>query len=842
VQKPGESNSRTLSFRCRSLSTKKGKEGSTASDQSENRASSVSPEKYLFPLPCGNGNWSYEHLEATNSKVAELNSLSVLQLEAELKINNRPYSQASKKTLVEQCLFGRAYGRLPRCRFCHSFLSFHENNRIFSCNGSVDSSNCKRYLCPFTLALNVANCELWEPLFCGSANKVCEPCDFYLKFSIRGGLWKIKEEGSKPFHSLYCREKPFVTTVVATNQLENRVKLQESGNLSERSVRDSALLNDLGDGSRSTVRRSLEIVKKEKLDLPREEGYRKIIPWSIAFCKANPGTVCEILMKLRDGNLKRYRVRFEAMSPVEDPTFLSGSGLHGHVDVSYDQSAVQKQIEELEQNVAGLSSALNMKFLLRRRNLLTDPTLSINMREARLAALDEEKYLEEIELTSTLTEEIRLLKSLQQEAPSAASADQTAGEGFGDLNDVEEFISAEEAGTIIAICFVFKPCVDIWKNVGKNIFYIDGCHMKDGRTGTGEKGQLIQCVIEDTLDRIYNLGVCYCFSESAANITFLVDAITDAGVPVDKLGNIIMTDRSSASDKVDNEKWKAARPRKCEEHIIRNINQKYGMKVHDSMRSAIMNCFRALTKADFDTKFAILRQDHPKAYDYLSKIDLNVWASYTFVAENIPTFGRSNNNPAESQNHRDLTARALKSPLEAFLQIINHLSSVLALRQKEVMHMGNSFLAPAILGRFKASMTEASRSLMLSVSDANRGIFQARGVHNQSVLSFTTIECHTLTCSCGKWQDKRRPCFHAAAAASSFSSTFSDDCVYRTWFDKRYRVESYRAAFQTSLTVPSPEVIESAKFEFELPGGNQLKKKAGRPSLEKRIPSAGQTH
>ena len=133
--------------------------------------------------------------------------------------------------------------------------------------------------------------------------------------------------------------------------------------------------------------------------------------------------------------------------------------------------------------------------------------------------------------------------------------DPSQGEEEPTLENFEDYIPALvdmsfNGGTVTAICITYGPVVEIAKHVGRNVFAMDGVPHEDGKRAKGEKAQLLTCVIEDSLGRIYPLSQCYCFSENATNLGLMVRCTSLAGFEINQRKHVVMSDRSKASFKM----------------------------------------------------------------------------------------------------------------------------------------------------------------------------------------------------------------------------------------------------------------------------------------------------
>ena len=404
-----------------------------------------------------------------------------------------------------------------------------------------------------------------------------------------------------------------------------------------------------------------------------------------------------------------------------------------------------------------------------------------------------------------------------------------------------------EGGKVQAICVAFGPSVRIAKHVGKNIFCIDGAHMKDGKhLGVGEKGQLLLCQIEDSLDRIYPLAICYCYHEDAANFVFLADTVKRAGLELDNPKHTVMSDRSKASFKLQKVRLPETRLRNCSEHIIRNIQQRIKRRLKEFETARIRDCFRALHEYEFVQAMKSLSETSPRAYEYLNKIDNKTWAAFTFLSKGLRTFGRITNNTVESENSRLLSARRMKSLLEVFVLLFQQYGHTLAKRQIEIRqyNVQNVIVSRALqtVQNLRASavgFTVKCQSFEYPIYE----VVDKLTPDGQGVLSAIRVDLVERKCDCGIWQDRGAPCVHALAVKLHLEKTsepikFSEFANF--WFDPIYRVSSYRHAFETSFLTPTPALIFPSEYDMITPRDEIVNKKPGRKPNEKRMLSVGE--
>ena len=870
VQKEG-ANSRNFTLICRSLTPYGGKvvkEEATGRDISDitnlfsfpsnSQPEDEAEEDYspvgacIVPRRDNFGVWRNAYLDENDDKVVRLRALRAVDLSDYLRKNGQPCQIIHKQTMIEACLFGEIHGALPKCNSCMGFLGWSKLNEVFVCRGYFDKKTLQAFSCPITRS-DVSFGQWISP----EVDVTVGPCEFLMKFSLRKNAWHYDERGSVPHHSVTCFEMSRITTAIAKNCMQENALFTKTGDLNQ-SVTSLMEKSNLTSASRATVARAVDAIKEKAFEEPRKEGKKQLFAFLAQTCQENPGTVCRVLVE--KGGKQQF---FQLASFQGGKVAISDSDSFSCPTIDASEIGVggiiQKQdliiqLNSLRRDQEILLSSLDLLQKRDERNTASKAQAMIDNADVRHALILEANKRWQADREAIDLEFGQKIQALEHAIAAAECEDEQENDDGVHIsfvssadNGMETDPLEFEGGKVLAICVAFGPSVTIAKHVGKNIFCIDGTHMKDGKhLGIGEKGQLLICEIEDSLDRIYPLAVCYCYHEDTANYVFLVDTIKCAGLELNQPKHVVMSDRSKASFKLQKVRLPAARLRNCSEHIIRNIQKRIKRRLSEFEKAQIRDCFRALHEYEFLQAMKTLSGTNNRAYEYLDKIDHKTWAAFTFLSKGIRTFGRSTNNTAESENSRSLWARRMKSLLEVFVQLFRQYGNTLAERQAEIRNYNRAHIVVHKALEQAQNLRSAAASFKVQCQSLEYPIYEVSDkstAEGQGVLSVTRVDLVERKCDCGVWQDAGAPCVHALAVKLHLEKT-SQPIVFpefaNYWFDPIYRVASYNTAFQVSFLTPNPKLIIPSEHEMTIPRDEIVNKKRGRKSTEKRMTSTGE--
>ena len=785
--------------------------------------------------------------------MVRLKALKVVDLADYLRKNGQPCQVIHKQAMIEACLFGEVHGSLPKCNSCMGFLGWSRSIEAFVCRGYFDRKIEQAFACPTTL-MNV-NLGRWiapEP------DVETSSCEFVMKFSFRKEAWHYDESGSVPHHSMTCFETSRVTSDIAKKCMQGNALFTKNGDLNQ-SVTSLMEKSKLTGASRATVIRAVNAIKDEAFEEPRKVGRKQLFGFLAETCQQNPGTVCRVLIE--NGGKQQF---FELASSTGGKIAISHSDFfscsiytekldtssEGTVEEMMPKDELQTQLNNLRREQELHLRSFDVMKKREERHLTSVAETRLSEGDVREALIEEASKRWQADRKSIEDEFSEKIQAVQQALDAADwnEDDEAAAISFVPPTDDEKEEPLEfEGGKVLAICVAFGPSVSIARHVGKNIFCIDGAHMKDGKhLGIGEKGQLLLCEIEDSLSRIYPLALCYCYHEDTANFVFLADTVKQAGLELNNPKYTLMSDRSKASFKLQKVRLPEVRMRNCAEHIIRNIQHRIKRKLKEFEKEQIRGCFRALHEYDFLQAMKSLSEINNRAYEYLNNIDKKTWAAYTFLSKGLRTFGRTTNNTVESENSRLVWARRMKSLLEMFTLFFRQYGNILATRQAEIrQYNSQTIVVPSVLDRAQdlraaaASFSVKCQSLEYPIYE----VFNKLTPEGQGVLSATRVDLVERKCDCGIWQDKGAPCVHAVAVKLHVDKTprpisFTEFANF--WFDPIYRVSSYRSAFETSFLTPTAALIVPSQYEITIARDEIVNNKPGRKSTEKRLVSVGE--
>lgn len=397
------------------------------------------------------------------------------------------------------------------------------------------------------------------------------------------------------------------------------------------------------------------------------------------------------------------------------------------------------------------------------------------------------------------------------------------------------------------------------RTIAANVFCIDGCHVKDGETSPGAKGQILHISTMDGFNKDVLLGFCYCFGETTANFSLIVKLLASQQLCLNMKKNVIMSDRSMAAFSLLARVLPLARHRFCIEHIIRNMRASLKADFLETAVPLVRDAAKALTLKGFEEKMAILDRDHPSVFSYLTDLGDDYWASYTFARDNVATHGIVNNNPAERTGWANMLARHEKSFLGILIEVCHKVAEQNVARQRllktqldEYPGMPYVFIHAENITKEKA---EALKYFVEKVDDSPepdgstplaplRGKFLVTHTNEKgSALGGRHVYLHEQRCECGEWGDQRYPCRHAWAALNTLRNV-STGAFNSVAYGSKIRVEIFKGVGNAeAFHVPRPETLASGSTTYVRPGreSNPARKpRVGRPSKEARIASVGE--
>ncbi|MGL4341574.1 MAG: hypothetical protein ACRCSZ_04030 [Lactococcus lactis] len=326
-----------------------------------------------------------------------------------------------------------------------------------------------------------------------------------------------------------------------------------------------------------------------------------------------------------------------------------------------------------------------------------------------------------------------------------------------------------------------------------------------------------------------------CYSESAANFALGADAAQSAGVCFNDAGMIINSDRSQASFSLLQRVLPKSRLRNCEEHIIRNISNDV-KDLNEEVISIVRNCFRAKFERHFKEYLGLLQIKNQKAFDYLSKINVRHYATYTYIEDKLRTYSETNNNPAESEAARLLSVRKMSTELEMIVGYLDIFSNCIVTRQEELRSAGHFLNSKA--DEIIQNNILRCRSYSAVVCDANYQIYKVYYGNPGTNLEFKVVDLRKKTWTCGFWQDLGVPCVHPWACIPL--AKVSNQYVFENWVDVSYRVSSQQTAFETSLRMSDVSLLATASEVAGTGSAGSATRQPGRPKSNSRIASVGE--
>jgi len=780
--------------------------------------------------------WQRGFLPSSDPNVSPYMKMSCDELDVVLLENNQPLP-SSKAEKVELCLNGVLNGVFPPCR-CGARLSVDFEREAVVCEGKLEGRAFR--VCP-SVDQSVKTCAWKCPLFAPTQKSFDCSYSIIIKLNRKAGFYVDFEE-SRPTHwNCVCQARS--TRDVAVRLGVAKMAPGAGETITDKQATRLSLSSNANFLSRSTLKRALG-AKKVAAQVDQREGQFRLVNYIQELARLNPGSVVRMLTRTMEGILKQRSYSGESfevgdvgkLSEFQDRerAFISehtdALSLESSVEIA---KAIQRLLHEKNQEIAGV------KALWSNEKMMSGASVDNKLWSMRLHEVNQRYYPR---IACKLEALCHAGSALQFNQPSEF-----------ETCDEELCVTASDAQTdqelLVALCIVPGPCVALAKKAAVNVFGIDGCHVKDGKKEPGTKGQILVCEGKDSLNKIFPLGYCFCFSESEYNLRFLIDAIGLAGLELNVPTNIIMSDRSKAAFSLMAKRMPFARHRWCEEHLIRNIRDSIRMPEEGAPAVVLLirKACRALTKVKFNQAMLELNRSWLAAYNYLQKLDVNCWASYTFVEAKIPTHGIVTNNGPEEENNRLIPVRRMKTVLEGVVGFCNLVSGMFAERQKLVAGFDpKQFISPWTMSQI-AKSDHRHGEFQVTASDFNNWIFTLRHYTASSILSGTVVRLKENLCECGEWQDRLYPCVHVMVVLKSLSKQDSKLVdprnIYENYYGSMHRVEKLREALQNSFVAPSAENVCLGEFPIVRPGQDLLSEqraKIGRPSKEARIASRGQ--
>jgi len=410
-----------------------------------------------------------------------------------------------------------------------------------------------------------------------------------------------------------------------------------------------------------------------------------------------------------------------------------------------------------------------------------------------------------------------------------------------------------ETGEVFhAVCIVPSSALEVAKLAAFDTFFVDGAHMKDSKGETQyDSAQLLTIVMKTSLiekkkDDIItkNLPLAYslCLAESTDEYAFLYWTCAVAGFSLNRKDKNICHDRGKAVIAARQQVLPLAASFYCNVHLKRNIQELKGVgKFSDEVNALFFEMTQAMSESEFlaaRTKLCAKLPQNGK--DYIMELDVNLISAYHFSRENSKSVCFYNTNPVEQENQLNMDARWMKNPLDVFYKLLEIFNKRFVQFQ-ELFDKTND--QGIILKTTRDRVDDIERRKLRStfrcnVEDAVHEIVQVNT--NVSLKVFFTVNMEEHWCSCGKFQERKYPCIHAAAAAGILKITPSD---FWNLFDPIHRNSNIKKAFNRSIAIPPRATIPEPERDERLimtRHFQQVARTQGRPSKNKRKMSRGE--
>jgi hypothetical protein len=617
--------------------------------------------------------------------------------------------------------------------------------------------------------------------------------------------------------------------------------------------------------SSSMTRNAVMEVKDTLFASYTRDSFFKFGNWAEEFLKANSGSKILVLLKLPTGQLLVVdcpepsaflalddpgspEVPFSRLNPPgTNAEFINA--LHREVATAYTPDQLHLRISR---DAAALSE-LTMRFVTEKQAIEAGYAECVAAAVADLPELQERRAndLDKIQqsigaLRQPFLEGIRLaqFRLMHPVLFDAGNVDAFRQVAFSDSDGWRKVAQGE----IMAVTLVYETGLATDNSIGTRTYHMDGCHVKDGQK-SDKKGWFLTISTGDPTGSHSLLSSTYCFSESAANLTFAIDGLASAGLELNKRTNIIMIDRGAANLSMARVRLPDAAIRFCEWHLKMNANaylvkHRWG-KMSSQARDILGACFRDTTKASFERNWNKLGQENTPLQEYMAQIPQENWATHTFLDSAVrgcllSSFGRTTNNAAESTNHSLAEARRVeRSPLEYLIACANVSTTQGLARQKRAVRMNDAdILIPLALQSWNDKKA-AHQEWVIELRDLNNGVFYVRWSKSKSIHTGCMVRLNERTCESKEWQDRLAPCRHVAAIAANHADYLPPNFKH-IWWGQLWQVANYRRSCARTTVVPVSEHIPLGEEAVQLAGGNVLPRGAGRPSKEARILSTGE--
>ena len=755
-------------------------------------------------------------------------SMTVDSLKSELHDNSQ-FKTGNHLELAVRVSFGRAFGRLPKCDLCGGYLDWSSQSVGFFCRGNMRMA-CS--IMKFTFkkeALQPWTSQLQGPL----CTKV--KCRFHIKFVLsRVNGWGILKEEFHPKHSQDCTANPRYNKHVLDAALKDAVQFDPSGKPSCPPAMIARQLN-LTSVSSSSLSRCIQRKRAILFDLPREKCNRVLCAILKRFSAANPSSLI-VVRVTKNGEPNEFE--------IQNGIVVKKDASVSKVVVPNPNSSARRPIEQIKAKYDRLAATANAKRKLLLNLMDKTPVSSEVDGPNRYKERFEANEKDLAELPQNFIDEV-IEASLLDDVDKMLDSDEFHSFDWDEGNFQDE--DFEGGGTLVSITVVFGCVVQISKLAGKNVFFIDGAHMKDGRKGDG-KGQLLMLVTEDALAKIYPVGFCYCYSEDTVNIYTLLNTLKKAGLDLNDRGKIIMCDRSRAATAALRVSLPNANVRYCLEHIIRNAQFHKKKKMSDATANVVrgmakesdINAF-SLAKSKLDSIAA--ENKDTELVDYIFDIDKLFWTYHALVETGVRTHARKDNNLAETENARQHWTRRQRSPAETLYSCASIVAKIIGRQQTVAVEYarGHEFILPSILKNVEELKEQICKFRVVSHGSGSFFVGENQSFSSQHGNRWM-VDTKQIKCTCGAWQDKGIPCAHAFAVKAFVKEKVTDQAFYEIWFDPIYRTQNYVQALSETLKLPSLTFdVEDMDTEalFSEPG-ELPKPKRGRNAEEKRMKSNGE--
>lgn len=782
--------------------------------------------------------WNACILDSENEHVKRANAMKLGEIEDALRLNQQPLCDHSKPNCVERLLMCELNNvAIEHCDQCGGYLYWDHNSAIFRCGGKYSQAEQRPLACSF--ATRLPKTTSWIPLPPTPRLEPNEQCPFQLvwRLSTVDKIWRFDLKASRPCH-VNCVGSSHVGCDILEKELAG--VHTDKGKISVKTLDSVMLDKNLGGAAVSTVRRALNKLAAQDLTL-RSESESMLPALCKRIVKDNPGSVC--LMQLRSkATNKCYKIVITSADDDWKSTTTDFNAeewkcvLEDAMACETNDTDVVQQRNQIHQ--LGMELGARKKAWLDQRNEEFSRVYEANvtrgvsssdaeaLARAAIAKLDaavEAEMVEPFRMVNAMCEDLCTRLSLKK-----------AMDGQVDLGG--EFSN----GAIIeSLCMVLGPVLAIKKHVGKEAYFMDGCHMKFVKGG-----QLILFEVQTVTNRIFPVAFNYCFSESRANMALVAECLVLAGDSLNKSDHLLHSDRSKASVSLTTNVLRQVHHRYCEEHIKRNVQAHVRHELLPRCVTLLRSCFRELEKRKFESNIATLRAEFAQEAEYLDSIDVSCWAGYSFAERKLRTYGTVNNNSAESEARRLLSStRVQTTPVEIVIALCSQLSKAISAQQQEVFGWDpNSILIPHARLHLEKVAEEAGK-YKVEVVDSNFQVYRVfYGPQMGTVMVFRIVKIKEKSCTCLEWYDFDLPCVHAWAVGLHLKL---GPVMIKEWCGSKYFTSSFRMAFQRSVLCPSINELEDSGVKISHPDGADFKdekrKPGGQPAMQKRIRSTGES-